>query len=211
MAQLVDSKLIHDAITLFVVVNPIGLVPLFIAITSGKTPLERRRIALRAVAIAAGILVVFVVIGQVVLTGLKVSLPAFRVAGGLVLLVIALRMVLSETDGRPGATQAGADGGAADIAVFPLAMPFIAGPGAVMAAVLLTDNNAFTIAEQAATTAVLMVILVLTYGVLLAAETVQRSIGPTGTNVLSRVLGLVLTAVAAQTMLEGLRTFLTSH
>jgi multiple antibiotic resistance protein len=205
------QKLIEDAITLFVVVNPIGLVPLFIAITSGKTTLERRRIALRAVAIAAGILVVFVVIGQVILDALKVSLPAFRVGGGLVLLVIALRMVLSETDARPGATQAGAAGSAADIAVFPLAMPFIAGPGAVMAAVLLTDNDVFTMAEQVATTAVLMVILLLTYGVLLGAETVQRYIGPTGTNVLSRVLGLVLTAVAAQTMLDGVRAFLTSH
>jgi len=205
------QKLIEDAITLFIVVNPIGLVPLFIAITSGRTPLERRRIALRAVVIAAGILVVFVVIGQVLLDALNVGLPAFRVAGGLVLLMIALRMVLSETDARPGATQAGPAASGADIAVFPLAMPFIAGPGAVMAAVLLTDNDVFTIAEQAATTAVLAVILILTYGVLLAADTVQRYIGPTGTNVLSRVLGLVLTSVAAQTMLDGVRAFLTSH
>jgi multiple antibiotic resistance protein len=205
------SKLIEDAITLFVVVNPIGLVPLFIALTMGQTPAERRAIARRAVLIAAGILIVFVVLGQVLLTGLGVTLPAFRVAGGLVLLVIALRMVLSEGDSRAGSSGSRQGGGPSDIAVFPLAMPFIAGPGAVMAAVLLTDNDTFTIPEQAATAAVMMVILVITYVMLLGAETVHRYIGPTGANVLSRVLGLVLTAVAAETMLEGLRAFLTAR
>ena len=99
--------------------------------------------------------------------------------------------------------------GPQDIAVFPLAMPFIAGPGAVMAAVLLTDNHTFAIPQQAATGVVLLVILAITYVILLGAETVHRRIGPTGTNVLSRVLGLVLTALAAETMLEGLRAFFT--
>lgn len=205
------AKLLEDAITLFVVVNPIGLVPLFIALTTGQTPAERRAIARRAVLIAAAILIVFVVLGQIVLTGLGVTLPAFRVAGGLVLLVIALRMVLSEGDSRAGSTGSGQRGGPSDIAVFPLAMPFIAGPGAVMAAVLLTDNDTFTIPEQAATAVVMMGILGITYLMLLGAETIQRYIGPTGANVLSRVLGLVLTAVAAETMLEGLRAFLTAR
>ena len=198
-------KLLEDAITLFVVINPIGLVPLFIAITRDEPPRRRRRIARRAVLISASILMVFIALGQIVLEGLKVSLPAFRVAGGLVLLVVALRMVLSDQDTRSG-TTAPADG-PRDIAVFPLAMPFIAGPGAVMASVLLTDNHAFTMAQQAATAVVLLVILAITYIILLGAETVQRRIGPTGTNVLSRVLGLVLSALAAETMLEGLRAF----
>jgi multiple antibiotic resistance protein len=142
------------------------------------------------------------------LTGLGVTLPAFRVAGGLVLLVIALRMVLSEDESRAGSQAPARRAGPSDIAVFPLAMPFIAGPGAVMAAVLLTDNDTFTIAEQAATAAVMIGVLGLTYVILLGAETMQRYIGPTGANVLSRVLGLILTAVAAETMLEGLRAFL---
>ncbi len=202
------SKLLEDAITLFVVVNPIGLVPLFIALTAGHTRAQRRAIAARAVVIAAAILIVFVVLGQVMLTGLGVTLPAFRVAGGLVLLVIALRMVLSDDDTRAGSPSATRRAGPGDIAVFPLAMPFIAGPGAVMAAVLLTDNDTFTIAEQAATAAVMLGVLALTYLMLLGAETVQRYIGATGANVLSRVLGLVLAAVAAEAMLKGLRAFL---
>jgi multiple antibiotic resistance protein len=202
------SKLLEDAITLFVVLNPIGLVPLFIALTSEHTRAQRRTIAGRAVVIAGAILIVFVVVGQVMLTGLGVTLPAFRVAGGLVLLVIALRMVLSDDDARSGSHTSARRAGPSDIAVFPLAMPLIAGPGAVMAAVLLTDNDAFTAAEQAATAAVMVGILGLTYVMLLGAETVQRYIGPTGANVLSRVLGLILAAVAAETMLEGLRAFL---
>ena len=202
------AKLLEDAITLFVVVNPVGLVPLFIALSSEHTPAQRRAIARRAVLIAAAILIVFVVVGQILLTGLGVTLPAFRVAGGLVLLVIALRMVLSEGDSRAGSTAPAPRGGPADIAVFPLAMPFIAGPGAVMAAVLLTDNDSFTVAEQAGTTAVMMGILAITYVMLLGAETMQRYIGPTGANVLSRVLGLILAAVASETMLEGLRAAL---
>jgi multiple antibiotic resistance protein len=202
------AKLLEDAITLFVVVNPIGLVPLFIALTTGQTAPQRSAIARRAVVIAAAILVVFVVVGQVMLTGLGVTLPAFRVAGGLVLLVIALRMVLSEGDSRAGATGSAPRGGPADIAVFPLAMPFIAGPGAVMAAVLLTDNDTFSVLEQAATALVMLGILGITYLMLLGAETVQRYIGATGANVLSRVLGLVLAAVATETMLEGLRASL---
>jgi multiple antibiotic resistance protein len=202
------SKLLEDAITLFVVVNPVGLVPLFIALTTGQSQAQRRAIAGRAVVTAAAILIVFVVIGQIMLTGLGVTLPAFRVAGGLVLLVIALRMVLSEDESRAGSQPPARRAGPSDIAVFPLAMPFIAGPGAVMAAVLLTDNDTFTVAEQAATAAVMTGVLGLTYVILLGAETMQRYIGPTGANVLSRVLGLILTAVAAETMLEGLRAFL---
>src|SRR5687767_4382854 len=208
MNERMGTKLLEDAITPFVVLNPVGLVPLFIALTSAHTPGQRRAIAGRAVVIAGVILIVFVVVGQVLLTGLGVSLPAFRVAGGLVLLVIALRMVLSDDDARAGSQTSGRRAGPADIAVFPLAMPLIAGPGAVMAAVLLTDNDTFTMAEQATTAAVMVAILALTYVMLLGAETVQRYIGPTGANVLSRVLGLILAAVAAETMLEGLRTFL---
>jgi len=201
------SKLLEDAITLFVVINPIGKVPLFIAITRDETPQRRRQIARRGVVIAAVILIAFIVIGQILLEGLKVSLPAFRVAGGLVLLLIALKMVLSEEESRSRSTEPAPAGGPRDVAVFPLAMPFIAGPGAVMAAVLLTDNDTFSILQQAATGVVLLVILAITYVILLGAEAVQRRLGPTGTNVLSRVLGLVLAALAAEAMLGGLRAF----
>jgi multiple antibiotic resistance protein len=204
MERLIDSKLIHDAITLFVVINPIGLVPRFIGLTAGRTPGERAHIARRCVLIAGAILLAFITVGELVLDGLDVSLPAFRVAGGLVLVLIALRMVL--THGAP--TQAtGEDASGDDVAVFPLAMPFIAGPGAITAAVLLTDNDKFGLVDQAITVSVLAVILALTYAMLRAAEIVQRRIGATGADVLGRVMGLILAAVAVQTLLQGLRVF----
>ncbi|HEV8615579.1 MAG TPA: MarC family protein [Methylomirabilota bacterium] len=204
MEKLVDSRLIHDVITLFVVINPIGLVPAFIGLTAGTTAQERHRIARRGVLIAGAILLAFIVVGELVLDGLEVSLPAFRVAGGLVLVLIALRMLLS-----PGVpTQASEhDTAGEDVAVFPLAMPFIAGPGAITAAVLLTDNDRFGIVDQAVTLAVLGVILALTYAMLRAAEVVERRIGITGANVLGRVMGLILAAVAVQTLLTGVRVF----
>jgi multiple antibiotic resistance protein len=204
------TKLLGDAITLFVVINPIGLVPLFLALTRDHTPEHRRQIALRSILISTGILVVFVVIGQLLLDGLGVGVAAFRVGGGLVLLLVALRMVISETDTRTSSVRE-PEGGPRDIAVFPLALPLIAGPGAVMAVVLLTDNDQFTVVEQAGTTAVLLGVLALTYVFMRSASVIQRWIGMTGANVLSRVLGLVLTALAAETILSGLHAFFLAH
>jgi multiple antibiotic resistance protein len=201
------TKLLGDAITLFVVINPIGLVPLFLALTRDQTPEHRRQIALRSVLLSTAVLVVFVVIGQMLLDGLGVGVAAFRVGGGLVLLLVALRMVISETDTRTTSSVPERGEAPRDVAVFPLAVPLIAGPGAVMAVVLLTDNDQFTVVEQAGTTAVLLGVLALTYVFMRAAGLIQRWIGMTGANVLSRVLGLVLTGLAAETILQGVRVF----
>jgi multiple antibiotic resistance protein len=200
------AKLIEDAITLFVVIDPVGVVPLFLTLTRGMPPEARRRAARRGVVIAGAILLGFIAVGEIVLDELKISLPAFRVAGGLVLLLVALKMIL-EDEHRRGASDAGTPEGP-DIAVFPLAMPFIAGPGAILAAVLLTENGTYSIPEQAVTAAIVIVILAIMYVVLLGADAIQRVIGSTGGMVLTRVLGLVLAALATQTMLDGLRPFL---
>jgi multiple antibiotic resistance protein len=195
------QRLFRDFVTLFVVVNPIGLVPLFIAIT-GHDPLSRRRrLALEAVIIAAVILMVFIVIGQPLLEALGIELASFQLAGGLVLLIIALRMVLAET--RPGADAWPVEAG--NVAVFPLAMPFIAGPATLMAVVLLTDNNVYDVSEQVSTAVTLLAVLAITYGCMVAADLLQRLLGMTGTNVVSRIMGLILAALAIQSMVGGLR------
>jgi multiple antibiotic resistance protein len=195
------QRLFRDFVTLFVVVNPIGLVPLFIAIT-GHDPLSRRRrLALEAVIIAAVILMVFIVIGQPLLEALGIELASFQLAGGLVLLIIALRMVLAET--RPGADAWPVEAG--NVAVFPLAMPFIAGPATLMAVVLLTDNNVYDVSEQVSTAVTLLAVLAITYGCMVAADLLQRLLGMTGTNVVSRIMGLILAALAIQSMVVGLR------
>ena len=192
--------LFRDFVTLFVVVNPIGVVPLFISVTSADGP-SRRRLAFQAVVISAIILLVFIVAGQVLLDALGIELPAFQFAGGLVLLIIALRMVLAED--RSETRVSGADSG--NLAVFPLAMPFIAGPATLMAVVLLTDNTVYEVWDRVATTAILITVLAITYVCMIAATILQRLLGKTGANVVSRIMGLILAALAIQSMVGGLR------
>jgi multiple antibiotic resistance protein len=198
------EKLFHDLVTLFVVVNPIGVVPLFLAVAGRESAAARRRIAAQAIIISAVILLVFIAIGQIVLEALGIDLASFRIAGGLVLLVIALRMVLAETE-TSSDTDAPLRG---NVAVFPLAMPFIAGPASIMAVVLLTDNNVYTVWQQAETAVLLLLVLAFTYACLVGAELVQRLLGQTGASVVSRIMGLILAALAVQSILTGLHDVL---
>ena len=198
------EKLFHDIVTLFVVINPIGVVPLFVGVAGHESATARRRVAGQAIIISAVILLAFIAIGQIVLEALGIDLASFRIAGGLVLLVIALRMVLEETRTTSG-TDTQPRG---NVAVFPLAMPFIAGPASIMAVVLLTDNNVYTVWQQAETAALLLLVLAFTYACLVGAEFVQRLLGPTGANVVSRIMGLILAALAVQSILTGLHDLL---
>jgi multiple antibiotic resistance protein len=198
------AKLFRDLVTLFVVVNPIGVVPLFVAVAGHESATARRRIAGQAIIISAVILLAFIAIGQIVLEALGIDLASFRIAGGLVLLVIALHMVLEETRINSD-TDTPVRG---NVAVFPLAMPFIAGPASIMAVVLLTDNNVYTVWQQAETAVLLLLVLAFTYACLVSAEFVQRVLGPTGANVVSRIMGLILAALAVQSILTGLHDVL---
>lgn len=193
--------LFQNLVTLIVVVNPIGLVPLFIATAGQENIARRNRIALHATIIATAILLVFIVLGQMLLEALGIELASFQLAGGLVLLIIALRMVLE-------ATHAPTVEGLADVrnvAVFPLATPFIAGPATIMAVVLLTDNNVYTIAQRVQTATLLLVVMALTYACMIGANLLQRILGLTGANVISRIMGLILSALAVQSIVGGLR------
>src|SRR5438105_3778900 len=177
------QSLVADAVTLWVVLDPIATVPLFLSVTGHETPEGRRRIALRATLIAGAILTVFITVGQILLTALGISLSSFQVAGGIVLLSVALKMILG---GAPDAQpERGRATSSADAAVFPIAMPFIAGPASIMAVVMLTDNDRFSLVEQARTTAVMFAVLAFVYLTLRASETVQRVLGATGINVLT--------------------------
>ncbi|WP_041429652.1 MarC family protein [Synechococcus sp. PCC 7502] len=192
----------QDAITLFVIIDPIALVPVFISITHREEPEARQKIALRAVLLSAGILGGFLIFGQFLLAALGVSLPAFQIGGGLVLLIVGLQMVLEEAnDTKEEITSLG------DVAVFPLAIPFIAGPGAIMSVVLLTDNNKFSIPDQAITGGVIIIILAFTYWILMQSEGIQNLLGNTGANMITRIIGLIVVAIAVQTMLTGVSNF----
>ena len=195
------DQIIRDGVTLFVILNPFATLPIFIALTKHREPAGRRRIAVRAVAIAAIILSAFLVGGQFLLEALGIHLTSFRVAGGIVLFLFGLRMIFaSDRDDQSADVE-----GDFDPSVFPLAMPSIAGSGAIMAVVVLTDNHRFSVPHQAVTLGVMLVILAINLLCLLAAGGIQRLIGETGGQIVSRVMGLILTAVAVETILAGIK------
>jgi len=199
------DHVLEDFVTLWVVIDPIGSIPVFLAFTAQQTARDRRRTALRAILIAFGILVVFIIAGQLLLEALGVHLAAFQIAGGLVLFIFALTMIFGESKPEQE-TQSVVEQGS-DVAVFPLAVPSIASPGAMMAVVLLTDNHRFEPMDQAVTTAVMISILLIAYVLLLLAVPLQRLIGLTGASIISRVMGLILAAVAVDNVLSAFKSY----
>lgn len=183
-----------EFVLLLVTINPFAAVPVFLSATAGMTAAERNRTALRASVIASVILLFLLAFGQVFLEKIGVSLPALRIAGALVLLILGLRMVFGEVPGgQGGSTPAG------DVAVFPLAMPMLAGGGSIAAIVAMTDHRVNSLLDQAVTAIVLIAVMAAIFLVLRSAEKIQQAIGETGTNVMSRIMGLVLAALAVQT------------
>lgn len=192
-------------VTLFVVVDPLGITPIFAALTAVDTPAQRRRNAWHGVAIAAIVLVVFAVGGEALLHGLGITLPAFRIAGGILLLLLAIDMVMARPSGLRATTPNEEEEGArrADISVFPLAIPLIAGPGALTSIILLMGRAAGDLAQQAVVVAVLLAVLVVTLLCLLLAGQLLRVLGVTGINVVTRVFGVVVAALAVQYVIDG--------
>jgi len=198
--------LIPAFVTLFVVIDPIGLTPLFVALTKGARQPERRAIALRAVAIAALLLTLFGLFGEQVLAFLGISMPAFRIAGGLLLFLTALDMLFERrAQRRRDQSEPGLDP-AEDPSVFPLATPLIGGPGA-MAAMILLAGQTTTPLELLAIHLVMLAVLVVVFVLFLASGLLERVLKETGINVLTRLLGMLLAALAVQFVLDGLADF----
>ena len=201
--------LISAAVTLFVVVDPIGLAPTFLSVTTGIPNSARRDVALRAAVIAGPILAGAALIGDWLLRQLGITLPAFRIAGGLLLFSIASEMVLGVRIERQSrdAEQA-CEEHVRNIAAFPLAFPLMAGPGAITATVLLagrTDGNPVAFALLLAVICAVLAICYLTFR---AAGPIGRTLGITGNVVLSRLLGVLLAALAVQYVIDGIRAVL---
>lgn len=191
-------------VVLWVVIDPIGSVPVYLAKTIGLPIEARRKIALNAVLIAAGILIFFLIGGQVLLESMQIPLPAFQAAGGLVLLLFALTMIFGESKPEQ---EMRISSNLNELAVYPLAVPSIASPGAMMAIVLLTDNHRFHIGDQIITAGIMLLVLFITYLLLLAANRIQHLIGNAGAAIISRVMGLILAAIAVNNLLIGVRDF----
>jgi multiple antibiotic resistance protein len=198
-------------VTLLIVVDPLGLVPTYIAITDGLAPAARRQIAWRAALIAGGVLVGAALVGDWLLRHLGIGLPAFRIAGGLLLFSIAYEMVLGVRTERQSRTAEEAieeQEHMRDIAAFPLAIPLMAGPGAITATVLLAGRTAGDPVTLALLLAVIVAVCLLCLLAFLIAGRIGRIIGATGNVVLSRLLGVLLAALAVQFVIDGLRAVL---
>lgn len=194
-------------VALLVTVDPIGLVPIFVALTPGSSDAERALLARRAVLLAAVVLLLFAIAGEKVLGSLGIGMGAFRIAGGLFLFLLALEMVFERRGQRRGGTAEGVveDRHGADLAVFPLGIPLIAGPASITTTILVADRLAPTLAGRIAVLAAVVVALGLTWVALLVASRLARVMGPTLIGVLSRLLGLLLGALAAQYVVDGIR------
>ncbi len=200
------DTLLNNFIILFIVIDPIGVAWLFTALCSHSDKAHRRHMALRGVLLAAGILLVFYFIGDVLLHALGISLPAFRIAGGLLLFLLSIDMVFARQTGLRSTTreeQVEAEH-KQDISVFPLAFPLIAGPGALTSILLMSANKQEPILFYG-TLVVLTVVLTMTLISLLLAERLVRLLGETGANVISRMLGLILAALAVQFVIDGIK------
>lgn len=191
-------------IVFFAVVDPIGTVPVFLAATRGFDPAAQRRTALRAALVSAVILVAFTVLGEPLLSALEIPLPAFQIAGGIVLFLFALSMIFGESKPDQEVRMIADE---MEVAVFPLAIPSVAGPGAILAAVLMTENSRYGVSAQIETTIVMLSVVAFAGACMLAAGRINRVIGSAGASVVSRVMGLILAAVAVNDTLEGLQLF----
>lgn len=201
------SEIITKLFFLIAVIDPIGSVPVYLEATKQLDHKHKRKVAIRASFVAFFVLVFFIVVGQYILEGMNVSLDAFQISGGVILFLFALTMIFG--DGKP-VTEIHMINDYKHVTIFPVAIPSIASPGAIMAVVLLTDNHIYTLDQQALTTAIVLLVIFLTMGVLLAANYFQRLIGDYGITVISKIMGLILAAYAVQSILSGLKDFFMS-
>ena len=199
------KQVLYSFVTLLVIIDPVGCAAIFAALTRGAPADVRRRMAWRGTVTAGVLILAFAFGGATLLRALGITLPAFRIAGGVLLFLLAIDMVFARPSGirKPTAPEAAEAESRTDISVFPLAFPLLAGPGAFTSIVLLM-GRATTPLAAAGVVAALLAVMVLALLLLRAAPDVLRLLGVTGANVVSRVLGVVLAALAAQFVLDGI-------
>ena len=205
------DTLLNALVTLMVTIDPPGLAPLFLALTRGMNRKERGQVALRASITAFVVLTIFAVAGAQILALFGITIGAFRIAGGLLLFWIAFEMIFEKRQERheKSATVAITKDHIRNIAAFPLAIPLLAGPGAISATILLAG----TLSEPTSRLALIGIILICiaaSYVVFFLAERVDRFLGETGRSILTRLLGVILAALAVQFVADGIKTFITT-
>lgn len=201
--------MITSFVTLFVIVDPIGLTPLFIALTDGMSNDQRRKTALRAIATSAVILTAFILVGDALLTGIGITIPAFRIAGGVLLFLTALDMLFERRTKRRE-NQSEEDKDRDDPSIFPMAIPLIAGPGSITTVILIASQHEGYVGLLESF--VVMVACLATLAVFLFSSSwIARLLGPTAINVVTRILGLLLAALSIQFVADGIFAFIDLH
>lgn len=192
----------REFITILVVVDPIGTLPVFYFATGALPSSRHRAFAVRAVLVATIVLLFFLVAGQLLLEALGLRFGSFQIAGGIILFLFAMMMIFGESKSEKEIAEAERN----DLsgAVFPLAMPSIASPGAMLAIVVLTENQTSPVQEQLVTAGLLLAVMVITLLLLLFASQLKSLLGNTGANVISRVMGIILATIAVDAVLGGL-------
>lgn len=194
------EKALQDALILWATIDPIGTLAIFSGLTAGMTAARRRRTALRAIAYAMAVLLGAILAGQLLLDAMGIRLSAFQLAGGIILFLFGLQMIFGslEVDAECESDH--------DLAVFPLAIPATASPGAILAVILLTDNQIYPVPTQLTTAAITVVILLVTLLLLLLSAPIMRLLGRGGASILTRIMGMVLAALSVELILEALAT-----
>lgn len=198
------TDIIKTFFFLFAVIDPIGAIPIFLEATKQFDQKIKRSIAIKSSLIAGGVLIFFIVIGQVIMESMHITLSAFQVSGGIILFLFSLTMVFGH-------------GKASDdkalfkdynhVTIFPVAMPGIASPGAIMAVVLATDNHIYTIREQVFTTFIVILVILTTMLMLLVARKIHERIGEAGTIVITQIMGLIIASFAVQSIMTGIKEY----
>ncbi len=194
--------MINTLLLLIAVVDPLGSVPVYLEATKQFDQKHKRKVAIHASVVAFCILLFFIVVGQLILEGMKVSLDAFQISGGVILFLFALTMIFGQ--GKPQSEKHSIKD-YKHVTIFPMAIPSIASPGAIMAVVLMTDNHLYSIEEQIYTTLMVAAVVLLTMLLLLGASIVQRRIGEYGITVISKIMGLILASYGVQSVISGLK------
>lgn len=191
-------------VTFFVIMNPIGLLPVFLPMVARRTPEQTHRLAWQAAAMSLGVITTFAIFGDAILSYLHISLPALRVAGGLLLLLVALQLLMS------GEVSSGATDDDANIALVPLGTPLLAGPGAIVAAMLFVRDAHGDAIQLLAIAAGIVAIHLVIWLTLRFSTVIMRKLRPAGVTVISRIAGLLLAAIAVQLMADGIHDFVVS-
>lgn len=202
-----SERMFTEFVKLWVVIDPIGTLPVFLAVTAGMGAATARAVAIRGTLIAFGVLVFFVLLGQVLLTAMEIALSSFQIAGNIVLFLFALTMIFGESKLEEDEKLLRSSD--LERAVYPLAIPSIASPGAMLTVMTVTDNSRISVTEQAETVFEIAVILGMTLALLFGASRIIALIGNAGASVISRVMGLILASVAVDGIVKAVRVVLT--